>query len=84
MGMVECCAIFETISDVFTFTIAKHGVSNTVKILDDFLILNENKLATDKDLKVFKYLSAQLNIQLVPEKISEEASTCLTFLGVHV
>ncbi len=84
MGMAESCAIFETISDAICFVMNRHGVVNIVKILDDFLVLNNSKTATDKDLNVFKYLATQLNIPLVSEKTSEEASTCLTFLGVQL
>ena len=85
MGLAESCRIFETISDAIIYILKTHfGISNIVKVLDDFLILETDKETCRQHLRTFLRLCGHLGIPIAMEKTSVEPAQAITFLGIKL
>ena len=84
MGMAEACSMFERISDGFVYVFKKFGVTNIVKVLDDFLILDTTEIDCNCSLKKFIFICNALSIPLVEAKTSQSATQEIVFLGVKL
>ena len=84
MGLAESCAIFEMVSDSIVHIMENMGVTNVVKVLDDFLLLAPSKAECDLALQKFKFICHKLEVPLVAEKTSVASGQEIVFLGVKL
>lgn len=84
MGLAESCALFEKISDAVKYIMNSFGINHIVKILDDFLILEQTKQQCDLSLQKFKFIAECLGIPLAQDKTSVQSSQQIVFLGIHL
>ena len=84
MGAASSCLSFEHFSDSLSHALSTHyGVSNIIKVLDDFLFVTGSYESSAKALQAFKLLCDEINVPIAHHK-TEGPSTELVFLGIHI
>ena len=84
MGLASSCKIFETFSIAIAWIARqKLGISELVKILDDFLILDTSYQGCEKKLKAFLFLCNDIGIPIAQEKTFHAAQT-MQFVGYEL
>ena len=82
MGCSSSCKIFEEFSTALKWILnKKFGINNVVKILDDFLFIEDTKKKCQKDLDTFLSLCAELGVPLAPHKTVGPCND-IVFLGI--
>ena len=83
-GCSSSCFIFEKFSDSLRWAMVNlYNTSHIVKVLDDFLFINDSYSLTKIDLDNFTDLCQYLKVPLAHHK-TEGPSQCLTFLGIEL
>ena len=82
MGCSSSCKIFELFSSALQWILKeKFGIVDVVKILDDFLFIEEEFHQCKNSLQTFITLCNELGVPLAPHK-TEGPSTSIVFLGI--
>ena len=82
MGCSSSCQIFEEVSNALKWILEyKLGVKNVIKILDDFLFINNSKQECQNYLNKFCWLCREVGVPLAPHKTVNPTND-LDFLGV--
>ena len=83
-GCSSSCFIFEKFSDSIKWALNTHyTVGNIVKVLDDFLFINNSYEGSLNDLDNFYDFCEKVGIPIAEHK-TEGPSRCLTFLGIEI
>ena len=83
-GCASSCKIFESISSAIKWILeCKLGVTNVVKVLDDFFFVGRTKQQCQDALDKFLYICQQLGIPLATHK-TVGPTQVITFLGIEL
>ena len=83
-GCASSCKIFESISSAIKWIlVCKLGVTNVVKVLDDFFFVGRTKQQCQDALDKFVYISQQLGIPIATHK-TVGPTQVITFLGIEL
>ena len=83
MGCSQSCKIFERFSDAIQWILLKEFNIKTIKLLDDFLFVENSKELCQKALSTFKWICEQVGIPIA-EKKTAGPSNSLVFLGIEL
>ena len=82
MGCSSSCQIFEEVANALKWILEyKLGVKSVIKILDDFLFINNSKQECQNYLNKFCWLCREVGVPLAPHKTVNPTND-LDFLGV--
>ena len=83
-GCASSCKIFESVSSAIKWIlVCKLGVTNVVKVLDDFFFVGRTKQQCQDALDKFVYISQQLGIPIATHK-TVGPTQVITFLGIEL
>ena len=84
MGARSACQIFEKVSDALLWILkTRYGISNVVKVLDDFLFIENSREQCLHALQSFKEICQLTGFPLAEHK-TVPPTTSLTFLGLSI
>ena len=84
MGASSSCKIFESFSDALKYIlIAQYGLSNVIKVLDDFMFIADSEEDCKDALDFFRSLCSLVGVPISREK-TVEPTRALVFLGYHI
>ena len=83
-GCASSCKIYESVSSAIKWIpVCKLGVTNVVKVLDDFFFVGRTKQQCQEALAKFVYISQQLGIPIATHK-TVGPTQVITFLGIEL
>lgn len=83
-GCSSSCFIFEQFSDSLKWILSNHyNIHNVVKVLDDFLFINNNYNESKQTITKFSQLCNNIGVPIAEHK-TEGPSQCITFLGIEL
>ena len=83
-GCSAACQIFERISDSIVWILRHHfGITNVVKVLDDFLFIEQSFERCNIAVKTFLLVADMIGMPIALEKTTEPQQV-ITFLGIEL
>ena len=82
-GLRSAPKIFTAVADAIQWVLCRHGVTQCLHYLDDFILVTRNEELAKQQRQVLLTQFEKLGVPLESSKL-EGPSTCLTFLGIEV